>query len=50
MFADDGGDHIGSGSEDSDTYSPVDIYSQDTEEALTNKMTDNKATNKLHQG
>lgn len=50
MFADDGGDHIASGSEDSDTYSPVDIYSQDTEEALTNKMTDNKATNKLHQG
>lgn len=49
---DEAGDHMGSESDDSDTYSPIDIYSHDNDDGMANKITDrdNKTANKLHQG
>uniref|UniRef100_A0A1B6CUS5 Rho-GAP domain-containing protein n=1 Tax=Clastoptera arizonana TaxID=38151 RepID=A0A1B6CUS5_9HEMI len=46
---DEGG---GSESDDSDTYSPIDIYSHENDEGSTNKNNerDNKTASKLHQG
>lgn len=44
---DDGGEQMSSGTEDSDTYSLIDIYNQDTEDCM--KM-DNKSSIKLTQG
>ncbi|XP_022207896.1 rho GTPase-activating protein 190 isoform X1 [Nilaparvata lugens] len=40
-------DHAVSDSDDSNTYSPIDIYSQDADDT---KFSDNKSTSKLHQG
>ncbi|XP_046682746.1 rho GTPase-activating protein 190 isoform X2 [Homalodisca vitripennis] len=43
----DGGDQMSSGTEDSDTYSLIDIYNQENEDCT---KPDNKSTSKLSQG
>uniref|UniRef100_A0A1B6K9C5 Rho-GAP domain-containing protein n=1 Tax=Graphocephala atropunctata TaxID=36148 RepID=A0A1B6K9C5_9HEMI len=47
LEGEDGGDQMSSGTEDSDTYSLIDIYNQDNEDCI---KPDNKSTNKLSQG